>query len=488
MNITSENTGELTATVKIEITKQDYEEKVTRILKDYQHKANIPGFRPGKVPIGLIKKMYGKAVIADEINKLIADTLTNYLKEEKLEILGNPLPNREKNAEINFDLQDSFDFYFDLGLAPAVDVDLSDNNEMERYIIKVDELMMERYIENARQRYGTAVHPEISGTIDVLHGELAEIENDGSATEKGIKKEIFIGIPDLTKEDSRQKLTGLSKDNKVLINPGEFFTDTDEAAKILNVQKESLTKESITFEFTVKDIYHLEPAVFDNELFEKVFPGKNIETEELFREEIKKDIANSFTGETDRLFYNQVTKRLIENTHLQLPDEFLKRWLLENNETPITTEDISKEYPVFAESTKWQLIENKLLTDHKINVSEDEVRAYFKSYLLSQLAMREDTPEADKRYDSVVERLMENKEQVRKVYNELYNVRLIALFKDHYTGPLKEISYEEFINLASANPDHTHDHVHEHEHHHDHEHDHEHEHEHEYEHEHGEDH
>ena len=150
MNITSENTGELTATIKIEVSKQDYEEKVNKILKDYQHKANIPGFRPGKVPIGLIKKMYGKAVIADEINKILADSLANYLKEEKLEILGNPLPNKEKNSSLNFDLHDSLDFYFDLGLAPKIELTLTDKINVDRFVIKVDEQMLEKYIESTR--------------------------------------------------------------------------------------------------------------------------------------------------------------------------------------------------------------------------------------------------------------------------------------------------------------------------------------------------
>ena len=462
MNITSENTGELSATIKIEVSKQDYEEKVNKILKDYQHKANIPGFRPGKVPIGLIKKMYGKAVIADEINKILADSLANYLKEEKLEILGNPLPNKQKNSSLNFDLQDSLDFYFDLGLAPKIELTLTDKINVERFVIKVDEQMLEKYIENTRKRFGTSVHPELSDVDDMLSGELMEIDENGSYIENGVKKDIFINLIDLKKEESKNELTGLSKDSKVRIKPLEFFFDLDEAVKCLSVPKEKAGQENILFELTIRDIFHLVPAPLEKELFEKVFPGKNIETEEQFREEVRKDAANSFIGETDKLFYNQVTKKLIEEAQLQLPDEFLKRWLLENNETKITPEDISDEYPAFADSTRWQLIENKILMDNNITVKEEEVRAYIKSYFLYQIPVREDNPEADKRYESLVDSLMENKEQVRKIYNELYYARLLTLFKDNITITTKEISYEEFINLASANHDHVHDHEYDH--------------------------
>ncbi len=478
MNITSENTGELTATIKIEVSKQDYEEKVNKILKDYQHKANIPGFRPGKVPIGLIKKMYGKAVIADEINKILADSLANYLKEEKLEILGNPLPNKEKNSSLNFDLHDSLDFYFDLGLAPKIELTLTDKMNVDRFVIKVDEQMLEKYIENTRKRFGTSVHPELSDIEDMLSGELMEIDENGSYIETGVKKDVFINLNDLKKEESKKELTGLLKDSKVRIKPLQFFFDIDEAVKCLSVSKEKAGQENILFELTIKDIFHLVPASLEKELFEKVFPGKNIETEEQFREEVRKDAANSFIGETDKLFYNQVTKKLIEEAQLQLPDEFLKRWLLENKETKITPEDISHEYPAFADSTRWQMIENKILMDNDITVKEEEVRAYIKSYFLNQIPVREDNPEADKRYESVVDSLMENKEQVRKIYNELYYARLLNLFKDKFTNTTKEISYEEFINLASANHDHLHEHDHLHDPENESEHDHEHEHDH----------
>jgi len=483
MNITSENTGELTATVKIEITKQDYEQKVNKILKDYQHKANIPGFRPGKVPIGLIKKMYGKAVIADEINNLLSESLANYLKEEKLEILGNPLPNKEKNLSINFDLQDSFDFYFDLGLAPKIDITLSDKINVDRFVIKVDEKMLEGYIENTKRRFGTSSHPEVSSIEDMLTCDLLETDENGLAFENGMKKDVFIDLNDLKKEGSKEVLTGLSLESKVRIRPTEFFTGPDETAKCLSLSKEKAEQENIQFELTVKDIHHLVLAALDKELFDKVYPGKNIETEEQFREEVRKDASNSFIGETDKLFYNQATKKLVEEAQLQLPDEFLKRWLLENNKTKITPEDISNEYLAFAESTRWQLIENKILMDNDITVKEEEVRAYIKSYFLSQIQAPEDNPEADKKYDSVVDALMKNNEQVRKIYNELYYGRLLTLFKDNFTITTKEISYEDFITLASAN--HDHDHVHDHDHlhaddGHDQEHDEEHDHEHEH--------
>ncbi len=480
MNITRENTGELTATLKIEITQPDYEEKVNKVLRDYQHKANIPGFRPGKVPVGMIRKMYGKAILADEINTLISESLASYIKDENIEVLGNPLPNQEKNAGVNFELQDSFEFYFDLGFAPKIDFTLSDAIKVDRYLIKVDDEMVERYFEDSRRRFGKSIHPEVSGEEDMLSGELIEIDAEGRPVEGSAGKETMLNISKLEKEESKKSVTGLAKGTRIVIKPLEFFKDADDAAKSLTLPKEKVEHEATAFEFTIKDIFHIDPADLDEEFFDKIYPGKDIETEEQFRDFIRKDAAASFVGETDKLFFNQVTKKLIEEINLPLPDEFLKRWLLENREAKISVEDIDREYVHFAESTKWQLIENKVLMDNKVVVMEEEVRNYIKSYFLNQIPLPMDDPEADKRYDSLVDTVMKNEEQVRKIYNELYSAKLLDLFKNNLSITDHEVTYEEFVNLASAAYMHDHDHDHEHEHEHEHTHEHEDEHQHEH--------
>ena len=445
----------------MEISEQDYEENVNKILKDYQHKANIPGFRPGKVPTGLIRKMYGKAVLADEINKLMGDSMAKYIHDENLEVLGNPLPNREKNTEVNFDLQKNFEFFFDLGLAPKVELSLSDAIKAERFQIKVDDEMVHRYLEETTRRNGTSIHPDTSSDEDMMTGELVEVDEAGLPIENGVKKDTFLSLNQLSLEGSRKQLTGLKKEDSVRIDPTTFFASQEEASKALGLPKEKLKPEGQLFDYFIRDIHRIEPAPLDPVLFNKVYPDKNIETEELFIEEVRTSIAKNLEAETDKLFFNQVTLMLVKEANLQLPDDFLKRWLLENRKANITPADISNEYPSFADSTRWQLIENKILQENQVKVSEDEVKSYIKNYFTSQLNLTEVNPEMEQKYDALVDTVMKDEKQVDKIYEDLYHQKLMELFRNNLDISTTEVSYEEFINLASANHMHDHDHEHE---------------------------
>jgi trigger factor len=485
MNITRENTGDLTATVRIEILKQDYEEKVIKQLKDFQHKANIPGFRPGKVPVGLVRKMYGKAIVADEVNKIISDSLAKYIQDEKLEILGNPLPNEEKNHDYTFDTEQDFEFYFDMGMAPEIVLNLSGLPPVSRYMINIDGTMLDSYITDMRKRYGNNIHPETTGEEDMISGEIIETGADGEIVENGTKKNAFINISQLKKEDAKKHFSGLKKEDKVIITH-DFFENPEEEVKVLGIKEEVANIEDLSFAFTVNDIYHVDPANLDTEFFGKVYPGRNITNEEEFREQVKKDASASFSGETDKLFYHQVTDTLLHEIPIQLPDLFLKRWLTEHKESTLTPEAVEQQYDSFTESMKWQLIENKLIREYNIRVEDTEIRNYIKSYFLRSIPMNTEDPEAEKRFESLVDTVMKNNEQVQKINDELYTGRLIDVFKTHLPIEEKEISYEEFITLASAK--HDHEHTHEPEHHpggdHDHNHDHDNDHSHNHDHKH----
>jgi len=380
MNITHESTGELTATLRIDISEEDYSEKVLKILKDYQRKANMPGFRPGKVPFGMIRKMYGKAVLADEINKLLSDSITGYFKDKQLETLGNPIASKNNNNSPDFDNDKAFNFFFDIGLAPTLDFKLSRATVVDHYTIRVDDEIINKYMEDIRKRFGTPVTPENTGETT---GEL--------------KKE-----PEIT------------------------------------------------------------PAEISPELFEKVYPGMKIETEEAFHEQIRKEVAANFAIESDKLFYREVTDKLVKEITVPLPDEFLKRWLEENKESKFSADDIEKQYPSFAESMRWQMIENKILRDNKIEVTDEDIRNYIKNYFFGRLSLSSDDPETAKRYDALVDTVMKNKDQVRRINDELYTSRLLELFRSSVGIEEKEVSYEDFIKLMSEKHIHDHGHVHDH--------------------------
>jgi trigger factor len=489
MNITRENTGDLTATVRIEILKQDYEEKVIKQLKDFQHKANIPGFRPGKVPVGLVRKMYGKAIVADEVNKIIADSLAQYIQDEKLDVLGNPLPNDDRNHDYTFDSEQDFEFYFDLGMAPEIALNLTELPPVMRYLIGVDDTMLDTYIDDMRKRFGNSIHPEASGEEDMISGEISETGADGEVIADGIKKNAFINISQLKTDDSRKRFTGLKKDDIITITPA-FFESPEEAAKVLGIKEEVAKREGISFRYAINDIYHIDPSELNAEFFEKVYAGMEINTIEDFRAQVKKDASGSFAAETDKLFYHHASDALVKGIQFPLPDEFLKRWLTEHKESSLTAEQVENEYGTFAESMKWQLIENKLIREYNIRVEDTEIRNYIKGYFLRQIPMNTEDPEAEKRFDSLVDTVMQNKEQVQKINDELYTGKLLEVFRENIPQEQKEISYEEFITLASEKHDHgdntEHEHVHDHDHEHDpdseHDHDHSHDHHHEHEH------
>ncbi len=468
MTITRENTGDMTATVMIAINQKDYDDEVTKVLKDYQHKANIPGFRPGKVPFGMIKKKFGKAVVADEVNKLISDSIAKYIQDEKLDILGNPIANQEKNSAFDFDTQKDFEFYFDLGLAPVFDLNLSNFPVMDRYIITVDDTMIDHYINDTRKRFGNAIHPEEVGAEDMINGEVVEIDAEGMPIKDGITKKSFIEITKLQRDSSKEILVGLKINSKFLIKPLDFFANTEEASKLLSLPKEKIDAEGIAFEFTLNDILRTEPAELDKDFFNKVYPGKEIETGEAFRAQVREEASAGFSPETDKLFFRQVNEKLLSETTIPLPDEFLKRWLLDHKVNKMTAGEIEDQYGDYSATIRWQLIEQKLLRDHEISVEEAEIRQYIKSYFLTQIPMNIADPEGHTRLDSVVDSVMKNTEQVRKINDELYSKKLLGLFKSELKTEEKEISFDEFAKLLSSLESHEHHSEHD-----DHEHDHE---------------
>jgi len=478
MNITREQTGELTATIKMEIGPEDYQEKVDKVLADYKRKASIPGFRPGHVPLGLVRKMYGKAILADEVNKMLSDGIMNYIREEKLDILGNPLPNPEKNSMVNFDTDTTFNFWFDIGFAPVFTVPFDHSTEVEQLLIKVDDGMVEKYIEETRERHGDYIHPEVSTGKCMVSGEVAEI-NESGEVEGGIRKQVFLYLNKMTVDATREQLTGITKDTTIELVPAKDFSSIHEASEQLGLKEDQLSREGMKLKFTVQDIVQVQPAELNAEFFEKVYPGENISSEDEFRERIRKDAAMSFQGETDKLLFNKATAALVAATHLTLPDEFMKRWLLENNEGKYTPDQIEAEYPLFLESMKWQLIENRLIRDYEVQVKDEDIRNYIRTVMLRRVMNTTPDEETEKKYESIVDAFMQNKEQVQRINDQLYNVKLLDLLKQHLKLNTREVTYDEFINIVSTSNEHKH-----HEHHHDHDHDHGHDHHHDHDHDH----
>jgi trigger factor len=448
MNIVKENTGELSALLRINLVADDYQPQIEKVLKEQQRKASMPGFRPGKVPFSLMKKMYGKSVMVDEINKMLNETIYNYLKDNNIDILGNPLPSEEHTPEIDWDNQTEFEFCYELGLLPKVEIAVSDKYKLNYYNITVSDEVVEKYLSDIRKRYGKFTTPELSEDGDLIYGEFKELDEAGNIIENGITNKASLSLEFIKSKTIKKSLIGLKKEDDVTIDLAKATENITETAAILGITKEEAEKLKSNFKFTVIGISRVEPAELDAELFEKIYRSDVVKTADELKDRIRKDAEVSFLQESQKKFMSDAVEFLIKEANINLPDEFLKKWLLATNEK-ITPEVLQEEYKMYSDSMRWQLIENKLIKDNDIKVTAEETKAYFKEFIKKQLAQygQEESPE-DK-LDDIAENLMKNSEEVKKINDKIFDDKLYSHLETNFKVSKKDVTYEEFVKLAS---------------------------------------
>ncbi len=459
MNITQESTGNLTATIKIELSPEDYNEKVMKSLKELQHKSTLKGFRPGKVPFGMIKKMYEKGVLAEEVNKILSEALNNYIVENKLEILGYPLTNEEKNKDIDFENSDHFTFYFDIGLTPSFELEISDKTEADFYDIKVEDKIVDSYVEETRKRHGLQIHPETIEEEDMVTGEFIQLDEQGVVLENGIQHPGSFLVNFLKDEAIKKEILGKKPGDKLRFNPLKATGNVYDTAHMLGITKEVAEKLESDFEFTIGEITRTEPVAIDKELFTKVYPGEGIETEEQFREKLRNEAKSYYQKESENFFVHNTLEKLIHDTKIDLPDEFVKRWLVESDEK-ITAESLEKNYASYADSLRQQLVVDKIAKDNNIKIEHEDVRNHIKGYFSTQYKFDTENEESSKQLDTITDSIMKNKEEVNKIYDELFDKQIRELFKEKLKLNTKEVTYEEFMKQVNEHHK-THHHEHE---------------------------
>jgi trigger factor len=476
MNISQEKIDDLNAVIRIKLNPEDYRPKYEASIRDYSKKANIKGFRPGHVPIAMVKKMYGKSILAEEVNKLINDTLYKFISDNNLEVLGNPLP-AEDQQQMEFHENAEMSFAYEIGLAPKIDLNLS--GEMIHYHkLKVDDELVNKQIEDMSRRYGKLEDAEISEEKDMLKGTFDELTESGEVKEGGISSHSTISIEFLEDAEMKKELVGLKQGAHITVDPKRVSGGAADLASMLNISKEEAENINSKFRFTVEEIKRLHPAEFNQEFFDKLFGEDKVHSEEELRAKIREDLANMFEFDADRLFFREVTSHLLNKLHIALPDEFLKRWIIATNEKPVSREDLDKEYPGYAKGLKWQLIENKIIRDNEIKVDHAEALEYTKNYLNHQYQRYGLPPLEDERVTEGAMRILTNKEESKKIYDELYNRKVMGWLKSAVTLDPHEVPYEQFIKMLNSQSHDHHGHDHDHDHNHDHDHDHDHEHEH----------
>ncbi|HTH82191.1 MAG TPA: trigger factor [Mucilaginibacter sp.] len=447
MNISQEKIDNLNAVVKINIDPADYQARVDKAIKDHAKKAKMPGFRPGMVPPSHIKKMYGKSILVDEVNNLLSDTLNNYITEQKLEVLGQPLPKVDDKQEYNWDFTDNFEFNYEIGLAPEFSIDFSSKDKLTQYDIKVDEVTLAERIKNIRRSYGKMTNPDVSADDDVLYAQLTQLSPDGSVFDDGIVNTTSVRLDQVQDAKIKKSLIGLKKDDEVTLDIQKAYNnDAPKVAAILGVDEETATDLKSNFRLTVKNINRLEEGDLNQEFFDKLFGAGVVTDEAGFRAKITEEIETMMNQDAERKLQNDIYNYSIEKVQFNLPDEFLKRWLRATNEK-LTEEELQGGYNDFAQNLKWTLIENKIIKDNNIEIKYEEVFAAAKQSLAQQFQMYSPQPVAEEQIAQYAVQYLQNKENANKVFDEVKALKTIDYIKSVVTLDKKEISYTDFKDL-----------------------------------------
>ncbi len=435
MNITRENVDALNAVVKVDIAKEDYSDKVEKILSDYRKTANIPGFRKGHVPMGMVKKQYGKAVLVDEVNKLLQDALNKYLTEEKLDVLGQPLP--KPQDDIDWD-SEAFSFEFELGLAPEFDVKLKGKKAITKYSIVADDKMIDEQIERIQKQYGKLVPQEA-------------IEKDSEITgafkneEKEIDNTVTITLDKFKGKATEKKFVGAKAGDVITLKTKGLYSDEHELMHALKLGHDDVHGLDIEVTFTVSEVNKRELADLDQDLFDQLFGKDTVKTVTELKDKIKEDAEKQFSQQADQKFLNDVTEYLVDSTKFDLPAEFLTKWLQTAGEKQLDDTEAKEEYEKSEKSLRYQLIEGKLIEENEIKVTMDDIKDHSKEMIKAQMAQFGQMNPSDEELDGIAARVLSNQDEARRISEQLISQKLLEVYKEKANIKVKELSYENFV-------------------------------------------
>lgn len=435
MNITREQVDALNAIVKVAVAKEDYTEKVEKVLADYKKNASIPGFRKGAVPMSLIKKQYEKAVMADEVNKLLQESLNNYLVEEKLDILGNPLP--KVTEDFSWDAEE-LTFEFELGLAPDFKVDLSAKNSIIDYKIVADEALLDEQVERIQKQYGKLIPQEVVAEGNEVKGTFVN-------EEKGINNTTVVTSDIFKDKKAANALVGKKIGDVVTFKTKGLFDDDHKLMDYLKVNHDDVHGLDVEVQFTIEGIDAIEKAELNQELFDKLFGEGAVTSVEDLKAKIKEDAEAQFAQQADQKFLNDVTDFLIESTKFDLPAEFLKRWIQTVGETPLTPEQAEEEYAKSEKGLRYQLIENKVIADNDLQIQFEELKDFTSGLIKRQMAQFGQLNPSDEEVDGIVARVLSNQDEIKRVSDQVMSQKMLSLFKDKVKAKVKEVNYQDFI-------------------------------------------
>ena len=437
MKVSRKNIDKLNSLLSIEVVKKDYESNVDKVLVDYKKRANIPGFRKGHTPIGLIKKQYGLSVKVDEVNKVIQKALSDFLTAEKLAILGNPIPKENKKLDWN---SDGMTFEFEIGLSPEFEVSLKNKKAIESFQIEADTKMIDSQIENIQNQYGKLVSKnnisdgfEINGSF--INEEL-NVDNTTTFQLKNIKGKANIGSIKSMKIGEVVSL----KTNGLFVKD----SDLDFHLKLNDDNKGEINH----VDFNLKEINEKIPADLDQDLFDKLFGKDTIKSVTELRGKLKADAEKNFVNQSDQKLLNDVTEYLIDNTKFNLPEKFLMKWMETAGENKLSKEDAEAEFKKSEKGLRYQLIESKIIENNKIKIDLDQIKVFSKDLIKTQMMQYGQMNPEEKELESISQRILSNKDEVKRISDQLLSQKLITLFKSELKFKTKKVSYEKFVEMA----------------------------------------
>lgn len=451
MKVTLNKTDNVNGIIAIELEKPDYQENVDKSLNQFRQKANIPGFRQGKVPKGIIQKMYGKSILAEEINKLVSNELYKYIKENGLNILGEPLPNEEEQKTIDFDKDENFEFKFDVALAPEFELPLNKRDTLIYYNVRLEDDLLDKQYDAYRQNYGS--YKKVEGETvetDLIKGKISEIDN-GEPKENLIEIENGMIMPSYIKdEETKKKFVGAKVGDTVVFNPKTAYDNNEaEIASLLQISKENVKEVDSDFTFEIREVTRYEEAAMDQELFNKVLGEGVVSSEEEFKAKVTELLNNQFKPAADNLFMKSARELILKKLKdVEFPDVFLKRWLVVANEKN-TAETIENDYPKIAEDLKFHLSKEKIVKEQGIKIENSDLETFAAEVARTQFAQYGMSNVPADVLENYVKRMLGDQNTVRNMYDQLIENKVMEWLKQTVKINEKEIPSKDFEKLLS---------------------------------------
>lgn len=448
MDITQEKLEEQNALLKVVVEPQDYSEKYKTSLKDYGKQMNMPGFRPGKVPVSLVRSKYGKALLVEEIERLVSDRLNSYISENNMQLLGGVVPTTDQPVRGDWDNPGVFEFFYEVGLKPELDVKVTDKDKLTYYNIAVDDKKIDEEVLRIARRYGKLRDVEAAGENDMLLGDFVELDENDEIVPGGIMKGNTISL-EYVDDEITKALTGKKPGDEVVIDPRKVADGNEDLARLLGISPHDASHVNTNFKFIVREVKRLDPADFNEELFDKVFGDDVVTTEEEFRQKVADSMQERYRSESDNMFRRDLSNYLVEKFQPTLPDEFLKRWLRANDQMEI---DVEAEYPEYRRSTQWQLIVNNLIEKKEIELENKDIVSKTVELLREQYAQY-GIPDPDPaQLESSARQVLSDEEEANKVSNLLINEKLVEYARGKAKVEEKDVNFDKFAELASKGP------------------------------------